>query len=58
MSGRFKSFLHDRRGHIAIEYGMIAALVAIGLITAIAGMGTSLESMLGRALPALSAPTP
>ncbi len=38
-------FLAARHGHTAIEYAMIASLVAILLITAMASMGTSVNSM-------------
>ena len=58
MTRALAALFADRAGHIAIEYGMIAALVVIGLMVAIGGMGTSVESMLGKALPALNGPTP
>lgn len=34
-----RRFLRDERGHTAIEYGMIAAMCAIGILTALANMG-------------------
>ena len=37
--------LRDRRGATAIEYAMIAAMVAIGLISAIQSAGVSIEGM-------------
>jgi len=41
MMTRFKN---DESGATAIEYGLIAALVAVVLITALSLMGTSLEN--------------
>jgi len=37
--------LHDERGATAIEYGLIAALIAIAAITAFQLVGTSLSSV-------------
>ena len=37
-------FLQDESGATAIEYGLIAALVAIVLVTALTTMGTSLST--------------
>ncbi|HEX2139054.1 MAG TPA: Flp family type IVb pilin [Woeseiaceae bacterium] len=34
----------DERGATAIEYGLIAALIAVALIAAISGMGTGLSN--------------
>ncbi|MBI1251690.1 MAG: Flp family type IVb pilin [Alphaproteobacteria bacterium] len=38
-------FINDRDGHTAIEYGMIAALICIGIIAALTSMGSSVEHM-------------
>jgi pilus assembly protein Flp/PilA len=38
-------FLKDESGATAIEYGLIAALVAIACIAALEAMGTSLSGM-------------
>ncbi len=38
----FKSFVSDESGVTAIEYGLIAALVAVGLITALTLLGDEL----------------
>lgn len=38
-------FLRDRKGGTAIEYSMIAALIALLLITAMSGIGVSVEGM-------------
>ncbi|MDX2236468.1 MAG: Flp family type IVb pilin [Hyphomonadaceae bacterium] len=47
-------FLSDRRGHTAIEYGMIAALCCILIIAALAAMGTSVQGMFGAAANAFT----
>lgn len=39
-----KRFRRDRSGATAIEYALIAALVAMVIVTAIAAVGTSLSS--------------
>ena len=38
----FKSFLKDENGATAIEYGLIAALVAVAAITAMQTLGENL----------------
>lgn len=37
-------FSNDESGATAIEYGLIAALIAVVIITALTAMGSSLES--------------
>ena len=39
-----KNFLKDEAGVSAIEYGLIAALVAVAIITAVTQLGTKLSS--------------
>jgi pilus assembly protein Flp/PilA len=39
-----KSFLKDETGATAIEYGLIAAGIAIAIIAAVQGVGTQLSS--------------
>jgi pilus assembly protein Flp/PilA len=39
-----KSFLKDESGATAIEYGLIAAGIAIAIITAVQGVGSKLSS--------------
>lgn len=39
-----KSFLKDELGATAIEYGLIAAGIAIAIITAVNGLGTKLST--------------
>lgn len=40
----FKKLLKNERGATAIEYGLIAALIAVAAITAMQGIGTKLNS--------------
>jgi pilus assembly protein Flp/PilA len=40
-----KSFLRDESGATAIEYGLIAALVAVAIIISVDALGSSLGSL-------------
>ncbi|NTZ42069.1 Flp family type IVb pilin [Altererythrobacter sp. SALINAS58] len=40
----FKNLIADEQGATAIEYGLIAALIAVAAITAMSGLGTQLSS--------------
>jgi pilus assembly protein Flp/PilA len=40
----FKSFLADQSGATAIEYGLIAAGIALAIITTVNGVGSSLKT--------------
>ena len=40
-------FMKDESGVTAIEYGLIAALVAVGIIAALNALGTSLTGIFG-----------
>jgi pilus assembly protein Flp/PilA len=44
MTSIIKSFLKDESGATAIEYGLIAAGIAIAIITAVNGLGTKLST--------------
>jgi pilus assembly protein Flp/PilA len=39
-----KNFLRDESGATAIEYGLIAAGIAVAIIAAVQGLGTKLTS--------------
>lgn len=39
-----KKFLKDQKGATAIEYGLIAALIAVVIITAVTLVGTDLSN--------------
>ena len=44
MARVFKNFLADESGATAIEYGLIAAGIAVVIITSINGVGSSLKT--------------
>ncbi len=39
-----KNLVRDEQGATAIEYGLIAALIAVAAITAMSGLGTQLSN--------------
>jgi pilus assembly protein Flp/PilA len=39
----FKNLVRDEQGATAIEYGLIAALIAVAAITAMTSLGTTLS---------------
>ena len=53
MSGFIPRFLADESGATAIEYGLIAALVAVVLVTALGAMGTKLSGTFTKVSTAL-----
>ncbi|MXO85105.1 Flp family type IVb pilin [Altererythrobacter aurantiacus] len=40
----FKKLIRDEEGATAIEYGLIAALIAVALITALGSLGNNLNN--------------
>lgn len=44
MTWSFKTFVDDERGATAIEYALIASLIAVFIIGALSVLGTSLSS--------------
>ncbi|WP_409432516.1 Flp family type IVb pilin [Litorimonas sp. RW-G-Af-16] len=44
MQNLMTRFIKDESGATAIEYGLIAALIAVALITGATALGTSLDS--------------
>jgi len=44
MTNELQNFLDDDQGATAIEYGLIASLIAVFIITAVGLVGTSLET--------------
>jgi pilus assembly protein Flp/PilA len=44
MTNLFSRFVRDESGATAIEYGLIAALIAVVIIGAVAAVGTSLTT--------------
>ena len=45
MKNIFARFVEDESGATAIEYGLIAALVGVAIITALTSLGTSLDTL-------------
>ena len=43
MRNLFKNFIANESGATAIEYGLIAALIAVVLVASLQGVGTALE---------------
>jgi len=47
MTNLFSRFIRDESGATAIEYGLIAALIAVVIITGLTTVGTNLNTLLG-----------
>lgn len=45
MFNKIRTFLSDESGVTAIEYGLIAALVAVAAVTAFTALGTKLSAV-------------
>ena len=45
MSALFKKFTSDESGATAIEYGLIASLIAVVIITAVTSVGNQLKQV-------------
>jgi pilus assembly protein Flp/PilA len=43
-----QKFLKDENGATAIEYGLIAALVAVAIVGTLTSLGSGLSSMFGK----------
>ena len=48
----------DRRGVTAVEYGIVAALIATGLVTAVTSVGTQLSTVFQNLAETLGAAKP
>ena len=53
-----RKFLKDESGATAIEYGLIAALVAVACIVALTALGTSLDGIFKTVSSKLDAANP
>jgi pilus assembly protein Flp/PilA len=53
MSNLFRRFVKDQSGVTAIEYGLIAALIAVVIIGAVTTLGTKLQSTFNAVATAL-----
>jgi len=49
-----RKFIKNNKGATAIEYGLIAALIAVAAITAMQGLGTSIRTTFNNASSAMS----
>lgn len=58
MTNLFARFVKDESGATAIEYGLIAALIAVVIITALTTMGTKLEATFNKVSDKLSTAAP
>ena len=52
---KFRAFLKDESGATAIEYGLIAAGIAVAIITVVNGLGTQLNTTFSKVKTALAA---
>lgn len=48
MSGFIRRLRNDRSGTTAIEYALVASLIAIVIVTAVGTVGTQLLALFGR----------
>ena len=51
----FKNLVRDEQGATAIEYGLIAALIAVAAIAAMTSLGENLNTTFGEVNTALTA---
>jgi pilus assembly protein Flp/PilA len=56
MKNLVSRFVKDESGATAIEYGLIAAGIAIAIITAVQGVGTQLKTNFGKVSTELAKP--
>jgi pilus assembly protein Flp/PilA len=56
MTNLFARFAKDESGATAIEYGLIAALIAVVIIAGATTLGTNLNGLLARIAGKLTAP--
>nr|WP_312988597.1 Flp family type IVb pilin [Comamonas koreensis] len=54
MTNIIKNFWNDEEGATAIEYGLIAGLIAVALIAVLGNVGSSLDGLFERINTALS----
>ena len=52
---RIKNFFNDESGASAVEYGLLVALIAVGLITAMTGLKTNIATAFTNAGTSLTA---
>lgn len=57
LSKHLKAFINDENGANAIEYGLLAALIAVAIIVAAGAIGTNLSGLFNYISGKLTAPT-
>ncbi len=50
---RIKNFFKDESGASAVEYGLLVALIAVVIITAVTALGTSISGQFSSAATAI-----
>lgn len=58
MMNKIRNLLKSKDGATAIEYGLIAALIGVVIISAVTALGTSIETQFNNIEQAISTPTP
>jgi pilus assembly protein Flp/PilA len=58
MIKNLRKLLKNNDGATAIEYGLIAALIGVVVISAVTALGTTLETQFNAIETAIAAPTP
>ena len=53
-----RKLIRDNKGATAIEYGLIAALIAVAAITAMQGLGSSLNTTFTNVSTSMTGTTP
>jgi pilus assembly protein Flp/PilA len=51
---RIKNFFKDESGASAVEYGLLVALIAVVIITAVTTLGTTIKGKFGEASTAIA----
>ncbi len=50
-----RNFINDEAGVTALEYGLIAALIAVVILTAVTGIGTRLNTAFNKVMNGIPA---
>lgn len=58
MMNKFRNLLKNKDGATAIEYGLIAALIGVVIISAVTVLGESIETQFNTIATEIAAPTP
>jgi pilus assembly protein Flp/PilA len=58
MRNFIQRFARDESGATAIEYALIAALIAVGIVTAATTLGTDISNLFGTVSGELTSATP